>query len=174
MMPPSHIPPMSDRRFVRWNPPSAIALEQVFICPQLHSMFCVIYQLCRVRGAKAIVRLMPHEAAELEPVIHALQAQVRRSFPGSDGTIVDGQRSHIRGCCAQDSALCHPSRSYRSGALLLALACTGSAFGQVEKHCQIGGQGSRLIHGQIDAVDIIKIFGTKKNGVSSLHEEHLV
>ncbi|CAM9899406.1 unnamed protein product, partial [Hapterophycus canaliculatus] len=23
---------------------------QVFICPQLHSMFCVIYQLCRVRG----------------------------------------------------------------------------------------------------------------------------
>ncbi|CAM9179699.1 unnamed protein product [Scytosiphon promiscuus] len=48
---------------------------QVFICPQLHSMFCVVYQLCRVRGAKAIVRLMPHEAAELEPVIHALQAQ---------------------------------------------------------------------------------------------------
>ncbi|CAN0426439.1 unnamed protein product, partial [Ectocarpus sp. 13 AM-2016] len=38
-------------------------------------MFCVIYQLCRVRGAKAVVRLMPHEAADLEPVIHALQAQ---------------------------------------------------------------------------------------------------
>lgn len=50
--------------------------QQVFICPQLHSMFCVIYQLCRVRGAKAVVRLMPHEAADLEPVIHALQAQV--------------------------------------------------------------------------------------------------
>lgn len=51
----------------------------MFICPQLHSMFCVIYQLCRVRGAKAVVRLMPHEAADLEPVIHALQAQVRPS-----------------------------------------------------------------------------------------------
>eukprot|EP00752_Nemacystus_decipiens_P005667 g5128.t1 len=47
----------------------------VFICPQLHSMFCVIYQLCRVRGTKAVVRLMPHEASELEPVLHALQAQ---------------------------------------------------------------------------------------------------
>lgn len=42
-------------------------------------MFCVVYQLCRVRGAKAVVRLMPHEAAELEPVIHALQAQVKPS-----------------------------------------------------------------------------------------------
>lgn len=52
--------------------------RQVFICPQLHSMFCVIYQLCRVRGAKAVVRLMPHEASELEPVLHALQAQVKR------------------------------------------------------------------------------------------------
>ncbi|CAN0454888.1 unnamed protein product, partial [Scytosiphon promiscuus] len=38
-------------------------------------MFCVVYQLCRVRGAKAVVRRMPHEAGELEPVIHALQAQ---------------------------------------------------------------------------------------------------
>lgn len=43
-------------------------------------MFCVIYQLCRVRGAKAVVRLMPHEAADLEPVIHALQAQVKTVF----------------------------------------------------------------------------------------------
>lgn len=51
----------------------------MFISPQLHSMFCVVYQLCRVRGAKAVVQLMPHEASELEPVIHALQAQVRVS-----------------------------------------------------------------------------------------------
>lgn len=50
-------------------------------------MFCVIYQLCRVRGAKAVVRLMPHEASELEPVLHALQAQVqkklRRRYPAA-------------------------------------------------------------------------------------------
>lgn len=42
-------------------------------------MFCVVYQLCRVRGAKAVVRQMPHEAGELEPVIHALQAQVNET-----------------------------------------------------------------------------------------------
>lgn len=63
----------------RLSPPAVdICMQaQVFICPQLQSMFCVVYQLCRVRGAKAVVRLMPHEAAELEPVIHALQAQVK-------------------------------------------------------------------------------------------------
>lgn len=42
-------------------------------------MFCVVYQLCRVRGAKAVVRQMSHEAGELEPVIHALQAQVNET-----------------------------------------------------------------------------------------------
>lgn len=42
-------------------------------------MFCVVYQLCRVRGSKAVVRQMPHEAGELEPVIHALQAQVNEA-----------------------------------------------------------------------------------------------
>lgn len=59
-----------------WLRTRALWRPQVFVCPQLHDMFCVIYQLCRARGAKAVVRLMPHEASELEPVIHALEAQV--------------------------------------------------------------------------------------------------
>ncbi|CAM9269553.1 unnamed protein product, partial [Discosporangium mesarthrocarpum] len=48
---------------------------QVFTSSQLHSMFCVLYQLCRVSGMKKVARLMPHEVGDLEPVIHALEAQ---------------------------------------------------------------------------------------------------
>jgi tubulin-specific chaperone D len=45
--------------------------------PQLHSLFRFVYTLCRIRGFKTIVRFLPHDAADLEPVLHLLQSQVR-------------------------------------------------------------------------------------------------
>lgn len=44
--------------------------------PQLHLLFRFVYTLCRIRGYKTVRRFFPHEAAELEPVLHALQSQV--------------------------------------------------------------------------------------------------
>ena len=35
----------------------------------------LLYTVCKVRGYKKVVRLFPHEVADLEPVFHLLQAQ---------------------------------------------------------------------------------------------------
>ena len=50
---------------------------QVCQDPQLQSLCAVVYQLCRCRGQKCIAKLFPPEAADLEPVLHALQSQAR-------------------------------------------------------------------------------------------------
>ena len=48
---------------------------QVYSNPKLHNLFQIIYQLCKVRGYKAIIKFFPHEAADLEPTLHLLQSQ---------------------------------------------------------------------------------------------------
>ena len=51
---------------------------------QLHQLFRVIYELCRCRGCKTIVKLFPHEAADLEAVLNAALSQVcARNPPGA-------------------------------------------------------------------------------------------
>jgi len=44
---------------------------------QLHRSCQVIYMLCKVRGYKAIVKLLPHEVVDFEPTLHLLQSQDR-------------------------------------------------------------------------------------------------
>ena len=45
---------------------------------QLHHLFVFVYTLCRLRGAKTVIKFFPHEASDLEPVLHVLQSQVGR------------------------------------------------------------------------------------------------
>lgn len=58
---------------------------QVFHDSVLHGMFQLIYSLCKIRGYKVIVKLFPHEVADLEPALQCLLCQVRarRSHPRS-------------------------------------------------------------------------------------------
>ena len=60
-------------------PPDAAASFplQVFDHPQLHGLFVFVYTLCCLRGHKTVTKFFPHEAADLEPVLHALQSQDR-------------------------------------------------------------------------------------------------
>lgn len=144
-------------------------------------MFCVVYQLCRVRGAKAVVRLMPHEAAELEPVIHALQAQVRHNASRTQAELP----SMIAGCifvggfCALSAALCRPIRfvvdpEYRRlhWRARKEFSCRLEEYGrnqqarmdscrETKKRCD-----SQLIDSRIDADDTIKIFKTEADRIN--------
>jgi len=42
----------------------------------LHTLFRLIYGTCKTRGYKAIVKLFPHEVADLEPALQWLLCQV--------------------------------------------------------------------------------------------------
>ena len=48
---------------------------QVFSDPPLHKLLCLIYQLCKVRGYKHVVKIFPHEVADVEPCVQALVCQ---------------------------------------------------------------------------------------------------
>eukprot|EP00644_Phytophthora_capsici_P007644 jgi/Phyca11/555344/estExt2_Genewise1Plus.C_PHYCAscaffold_720060 len=50
---------------------------QVYRDPRLHKLFQVVYQLCKVRGYKTVVKLLPHEVSDFEPTLHLLQSQDR-------------------------------------------------------------------------------------------------
>ncbi|KAF4045773.1 Tubulin folding cofactor D C terminal [Phytophthora infestans] len=50
---------------------------QVYRNPRLHKLFQIIYQLCKVRGYKTVVKLLPHEVSDFEPTLHLLQSQDR-------------------------------------------------------------------------------------------------
>ena len=43
---------------------------QRFISPSLHRIFQIIYCLCKVRGYKRVIRLMPVEVQDVEPTMH--------------------------------------------------------------------------------------------------------
>ena len=46
-----------------------------FTSTRLIRLSKLLYTVCKVRGYKKVVRLFPHEVADLEPVFHLLQAQ---------------------------------------------------------------------------------------------------
>ena len=46
-----------------------------FTSSRLIRLSRLLYTICKVRGYKKVVRLFPHEVADLEPVFHLLQAQ---------------------------------------------------------------------------------------------------
>ncbi|DAZ95162.1 TPA: hypothetical protein N0F65_012416 [Lagenidium giganteum] len=50
---------------------------QVYQNANLHRLFQLIYQLCRVRGFKTVLKLFPHEVADVEPTVLPLQSQDR-------------------------------------------------------------------------------------------------
>lgn len=50
---------------------------QVYRNPKLHKLFQLLYCLCKVRGYKTVVKVLPHEVADFEPTLHLLQCQDR-------------------------------------------------------------------------------------------------
>ena len=48
--------------------------------PQMAALFRVLYNLCRCRGCKTIVKFFPHEVSDLEPTLMVLQCQDRNDF----------------------------------------------------------------------------------------------
>ncbi|KAE9047708.1 Tubulin-specific chaperone D [Phytophthora rubi] len=50
---------------------------QVYRNPRLHKLFQVVYHLCKVRGYKTVVKLLPHEVSDFEPTLQLLQSQDR-------------------------------------------------------------------------------------------------
>ena len=53
---------------------------QRFISPSLHRIFQIIYCLCKVRGYKRVVRLMPVEVQDVEPTMHILLSQDQNDY----------------------------------------------------------------------------------------------
>ena len=45
--------------------------------PYLNSLFRLLYGICKTRGYKSIIKLFPHEVADLEPALRCLLSQVR-------------------------------------------------------------------------------------------------
>lgn len=50
---------------------------QVYRNPRLHKLFQLVYHLCKVRGYKTVVKLLPHEVSDFEPTLQLLQSQDR-------------------------------------------------------------------------------------------------
>ncbi|TDH67775.1 uncharacterized protein CCR75_006565 [Bremia lactucae] len=53
---------------------------QVYRNPRLHKLFQIVYQLCKVRGYKTVVKLLPHEVSDFEPTVQLLQSQDRSDY----------------------------------------------------------------------------------------------
>ncbi|CEG50500.1 Beta-tubulin folding cofactor D [Plasmopara halstedii] len=48
---------------------------QVYRDPRLHKLFQIVYQLCKVRGYKTVIKLLSHEVSDFEPTLQLLQSQ---------------------------------------------------------------------------------------------------
>lgn len=48
---------------------------QVYSNPVMHRLLVVVYQLCKTRGYKHVIKLFPHEVADVEPCVQALVCQ---------------------------------------------------------------------------------------------------
>ncbi|TYZ57878.1 hypothetical protein PybrP1_000306 [[Pythium] brassicae (nom. inval.)] len=62
------------------EPPAAANVAfpfQVYRNPRLHKLLQLVYHLCKVRGYKTVVKLLPHEASDFEPTLRLLQSQDR-------------------------------------------------------------------------------------------------
>ena len=67
---------LRDWHEIRSNAVGAAAFSmQAFSDPPLHKLLCLIYQLCKVRGYKHVVKIFPHEVADVEPCVQALVCQ---------------------------------------------------------------------------------------------------
>lgn len=55
----------------------SVVLFAGFRDPILHALFQIVYLLSKTRGYKHIVRLLPHEVADLEPALQLLLSQDR-------------------------------------------------------------------------------------------------
>lgn len=53
---------------------------QVYCNPRLHKLFQIVYHLCKVRGYKTLVKLLPHEVSNFEPTLQLLQSQDRNDY----------------------------------------------------------------------------------------------
>jgi hypothetical protein len=58
-------------------PTDAALPFQLFHSPGVHALFHVVYLVCKTRGYKHIVKLLPHEVADLEPALQLLLSQDR-------------------------------------------------------------------------------------------------
>lgn len=50
---------------------------QVYRNPRLHKLLQLVYHVCKVRGYKTVVKLLPHDASDFEPTLRLLQSQDR-------------------------------------------------------------------------------------------------
>ena len=48
---------------------------QIYDSRHVHACFRVLYALCKTRGAKTVLKFLPHEVADLEPAVQALVCQ---------------------------------------------------------------------------------------------------
>jgi hypothetical protein len=63
-------PPPSARP--KSSAPAAFSAFQSYANPVLHRQLQAVYALCKTRGYKRVVKLFPHEVADVEPVVQAL------------------------------------------------------------------------------------------------------
>ena len=50
---------------------------KVFRDSQMDRLMSVLYLFCKTRGYKSIVKFLPHDVSDLEPVVHMLHSQDR-------------------------------------------------------------------------------------------------
>ena len=53
---------------------------KVFRDPQMDRLMSVLYLFCKTRGYKSIVKFLPHDVSDLEPVVYMLHSQDRSDF----------------------------------------------------------------------------------------------
>lgn len=68
---------MAERRYAPEIRDAVTFPCQVYRNPRLHKLFQIVYHLCKVRGYKTVIKLLPHEVSNFEPTLQLLQSQDR-------------------------------------------------------------------------------------------------